>query len=193
MAGHDGGYGNKMPPPACMATEKCLSWCDAVDACKKSDFRSWSWGGAKCAAPGDICQDMTVYVARTVIKNSHRRVSADSGKRHVVRFKGVPKVTYDLAGKGRNVTKPAGDVKLLRDFHDTPAHELNALIALRDAKALAMSLGIHCRFEWPVLWRKDDAIICSTPPGGPKKDFIGKGIMPIMRPRSDAIKELDAS
>ena len=95
-------------------------------------------GRHKCAAPGVICQDMTVNVARTVIKNSNRRASADCGKRHVVRFKGVPKTAYDLAGKGHNITKPASDVKLLRDFHDTPAHELNAIIALRDAKALAM-------------------------------------------------------
>jgi hypothetical protein len=136
---------------------------------------------------------MTVNVTRTVIKNSHRRIRAKSGEQYAVRFTGVPKVTYELAGKKRKVSKPAGDVKLLRDFHDTPLHELNALIALRDAKALAMSLGIHCRFEWPVLWRKDDAIICSAPPGGPKKDFTGKGIMPVILARSDAIKELDAS
>jgi hypothetical protein len=43
---------------------------------------------------------MTVNVARTVIKNSHRRVSADSGKRRVVRFKGVPKAVNDPAEEG---------------------------------------------------------------------------------------------
>jgi hypothetical protein len=75
-------------------------WCDAVDACSRdSKYGPCSWDGTKRAAPGDICQDMTVNVARIVIKNSHRRASADCGKRHVVRFKGVPKVPYDLAGK----------------------------------------------------------------------------------------------
>ena len=130
MASQAGGVDDvPAPPSACMATEMCPSWHDAVNVCDRSVFTSWSWDGPDCAAPGEICRDMTVNVTRTVTKNSRRRIRANSGERNVVRFKGVPKVTYDLAGKERKITKPAGDVKLLRDFHDTPAHELNALSA----------------------------------------------------------------
>ena len=54
-------------------------------------------------------------------------------------------------------------------------------------------MGLNCHFAWPVLWKKDDAVICSAHPDGPRRDFIGEGIMPKMCPRSDAIRELDAN
>ena len=78
-------------------------------------------------------------------------------------------------------------------YLDKQTHELNSDIALRNAKALATSLGLPCRFAWPVLWCKDCAIICSAHPEGPHKDYIGRSILPRMSPRGDAIKELLAT
>jgi hypothetical protein len=143
-----------------MAVEKRPSWYNAAGHCdwgKLPNLRPWS--GAQRTATGFEGRDAATDPAYGVTGDGDRRVGADRSKRRVVRLKGVPKAVNDPAEERRNIAKLVGDVRMLRGFQDTQMHELNSVIALRNAKALAMSLGLDCCFAWPVLGAKDDAII----------------------------------
>ena len=145
----------------------------------------------QCFVPGSGAQHTAAQgVAECIATSTRGSTKRDESRRRVVRFKGVPIASDEPANERPNSATRAGDVRLLRGYHATQMHELNSVIALRNAKALAMSLGLPCRFAWPVLWCKDCAVICSAHPEGPHKDYIGRAILPRMSPRSDAIKEL---
>jgi len=139
-----------------MAVERCGSWYEAGSAASWSgDLVLAAWSGSKSAATCSDTMSTALSAERQVIKNDKaRKMSQSSRKRRVVRFKGVPRDSNEPAGGENNVDLPNGDVRLLRGFNDTEIHELNTVIALRNAKALAMSLGLNCRFAWPVLWCK---------------------------------------
>jgi len=138
-----------------MAVDKRSSWCDAcnTDACS-AGTDNWgsnslvrAWSGSKSAATCSSFQSTASSAVRNIIKNDKaRELSQRTRERRTVRFKGVPRNSDEPAGIEHNNTLPNGEVRKLRGFNDAEMHELHTVIALRDAKALAMSLGLKCRF-----------------------------------------------
>ena len=127
-----------------MAVEKRRSWYEADSSAPwGGDYVFAAWSGAKSTATCSNTQSTATRTVSSVIKNDKaRKMSQSSRKRRVVRFKGVPRDSDEPADKGQNVAPPAGEMRTLRGFRDTEMHELNSVIALRNAKALAMSLGL---------------------------------------------------
>ena len=182
------------PPAVCVAAHVSRQLYSAVSQDKRDSYPILEpWSGAQSTATkgeGKVIIPGTVHSA---VKAIAGRPGIGRNKGRAVRFKGVPNAVNDPAEIQPSVAEPASDTRTLRGFHDTQMHELDSAIALRNAKALAMSLGTSCHFAWPVLRNAEGAIICGVHPEGPTKDFIGEGIMPRMSSRENAIKELQAS
>ena len=147
-----------------------------------------SWSSAQSIATSNLCKAWSdpQSVATGGKSGSTYDRSRVGQTRRVVRFEGCPDAPDEPAAEQLIVAADAGEKGVPRGYLDSQTHALNAVIALRDAKALAMSLGLPCRFVWPDLWRKDCAIMCSHHVDGAHLGYVGAASMPRMRPRSDA-------
>jgi len=119
-----------------------------------------------------------------------RQESHFGQSRRTVLFEGCLGAPREPAAVQLPAATGVGDRDAPLGYLDSQMHALNAIIALRDAKALSLSLGSPWCFGWPVLWSMEYAFICGPNPDGEDLDYVDTAIMPRMVARSLAIPEL---
>ena len=122
-----------------------------------------TWGSTKRAAKGKV-------------QEASQKESCARQPGRAVRSKGSHGTPNEPSPVQLPVATDVGGRDVPFGYLDSTMQELNAMIALRDAKALALSLGSPCCFGRPVLWSAERAICEPHPDARPL--YVDASIMP---------------